>query len=155
MLGALGAGGAGQAGWSLARVIKTQIFGKELLNLPKGSREKAPRGCKEVGGQLLGSMEAAQGMGGGFCTQGGSREMLGSGGRAVVHQEDSRALGTDAGGRDKSLLKKKKRNCRGRVVSDIDARVPGGYEGDAEAQGRVEVGFLPEHKDLVLSSLIV
>lgn len=112
MLGALGASGAGQAGWSLARVIKTQIFGKELLNLPKGSREKAPlgkgreitlqapRGFKEVGGQLLGSMEAAQGLDGGFCTQGGSREMLGSGGRAVVHQEDSRALGTDAGGRD-------------------------------------------------------
>lgn len=44
MLGALGAGGAGQAGWSLARAIKTQIFGKELLNLPKGSREKPPLG---------------------------------------------------------------------------------------------------------------
>lgn len=40
MLGALGAGGAGQAGWSLARAIKTQIFGKELLNLPKGSWDK-------------------------------------------------------------------------------------------------------------------
>lgn len=79
--------------------------------------------------------------------------MLRSGGRAVVHQEGSRALGTDAGGRDKSLLKKKTGTCRGRVVSDIDARVPGGYVGDAEAQGGVEVGFPPEHKDLVLSSL--
>lgn len=78
LLKALGAGGAGQAGWSLARLIKTQIFGKNLLNLLKRSLEKAPlgkgreitleasRGRQEVGGQLLGSMEAAQGMGGGM-----------------------------------------------------------------------------------------
>lgn len=44
LLEALGAGGAGQAGWSLARLMKTQIFGKELLSLPKRSLEKAPLG---------------------------------------------------------------------------------------------------------------
>lgn len=49
--------------------------------------------------------------------------MLGSAGRGVFHQ-DSRALAADTGGSDKSLPKKKTGTCRGRGVSDIDARVP-------------------------------
>lgn len=50
--------------------------------------------------------------------------MLGSEGRGVFHQEDSRALGADTGGRDTSLPKKKTGTCRGRGVFDIDASIP-------------------------------
>lgn len=46
--------------------LKSGSLEKDFLGKGQESTLEAPRGCKEVGGQLLGPMEAAQRMRGGF-----------------------------------------------------------------------------------------